>query len=36
VLRGDLDAQFAYWTGRMTIHGDPALGPLLDSLLHNL
>jgi LPS sulfotransferase NodH len=36
VLRGDLDAQFAYWTGRMTIRGDPALGPLLDSLLHDL
>jgi len=33
MLRGDLDAEFAYITGRLTMRGDQALGPLLMPLL---
>ena len=34
MLRGDLDAEFAYITGRLTMRGDQALGPLLLPLLN--
>jgi hypothetical protein len=34
MVQGDLDAQFAYITGKMTMRGDQALGPLLGSLLN--
>jgi hypothetical protein len=31
--RWDLDIEFAYHTGRLTMRGDQALGPLLTSMI---
>jgi LPS sulfotransferase NodH/putative sterol carrier protein len=36
LVRGDLDAEFAYVTGRLTMRGDQAVGPLLGSLLNDV
>ena len=36
MVRGDLDSEFVYHTGRLTMRGDQALGPLLTSMLQGL